>query len=130
MTRREKIVSAVQSLGLFAAVVAIVLGVFSITVAQHKAEARAALGETVDRMRAVGNPEDDWALLGACRTERVQCRMTDYPVTYKGHHLQASWFEASYLVHFDDVGTPRTSLYTVQIHIERKPRIDMVSYDF
>lgn len=83
-----------------AAITGIVMMIFSIIEESGRQTARSEILAAIDRMRSVSDFDSAEELLRACESGalegRIDCRLGDYDVTYRGHRTKFTRIEVDY----------------------------------
>lgn len=92
--------------------------------------AREAVSEAIERMEQVNEVSDTRALLRVCEAtipRRIQCKLDDDPVTYRGHHIPASKIAIEYYRVWKE-GEKNNPDITVVGRIERRSHFQIIGH--
>ena len=134
---KRVILLVVAPLVTLAVITAVVM--IGISVLEHSGRetAKSEILAAIDRMRSVNDFDDVDALLIACESgsieRRIDCRLGDYNVVYRGHRIMFSRIEVDYyrLLHgrYDRERGRYLPYMAGTAHIERRPQVQVVRVD-
>ena len=117
-----------------AAITAVIMIGFSVLEHSGRETAKSEILAAIDRMRYVKDFDDADALLKACEfgalDRRIDCRLGDYNVVYRGHRIKFSFIEVDYYRPMHGVYDRERGRYlpymTGTARIERHPQVQVM----
>lgn len=122
----------------FAAIIGVVMiGVFVLE-RPGRETAKSEILAAIDRMRSVNDFDDVDELLNACESgafdQRIDCRLGDYDIVYRGHRIKFSRIEVDYYrpLHgrYDRERDKYLPYMTGTASIERRPNVRVMTIGF
>jgi hypothetical protein len=112
-------------------ITAFVMTIFSVIEHSGRETAKSEILAAIDRMRSVNDFDDVDTLLSACESgaldQRIDCRLGDYDIVYRGHRIKFSRIEVGYYRPLHGVYDRDRGQYfpymTGTARIERRPQV-------